>query len=321
MAEIVLGMATTHAPSLNGDIERSIAEGGSRRDMENPMGGGMRMDLDIEAMIRERASWIDKELEPDVRRRRHATCQEAIASLGEVLASVAPDVAIIIGDDTHEVFMPEDHIPSVDVLWMDEIPHRPHTSRVREGGELSMLPGKAELGLHLVESLIGEGFDISVTRTIPEGRSIGHAFDFIYGRIMNGNIPPTVPILVNTYYPPNAPTMRHCYAIGKALRRAIESWESDLRVAVIGSGGLSHLVLDEQLDRRVLEALQDKDEERLATQFPESELTYGTSEIRNWTVAAGAMHDGPTKMTLVAYEPMYRSPAGTGCGCGFAYWK
>ena len=138
---------------------------------------------------------------------------------------------------------------------------------------------------------------------------------------MKGNIPPTVPIIVNTYYPPNAPTMRHCYAVGKALRRAIESWESDLRVAVIGSGGLSHLIVDEELDRNVLDALRDKDEERLATQFPESQLTYGTSEIRNWTMTAGAMDEGSSEMTLVAYEPMYRSPAGTGCGCGFAYWR
>ena len=175
MARIVLGVGSSHAPSLNGTVDR-WAEAG-KRDMANPKGGGMPMKLDIEAMIQERQTWIGKELTPEVWKRRHENCQKAIAQLGERLEQVAPDVVIILGDDTHEVFMPEDHIPSVDVFWMDEIPHRPHTSRVREGGELSMLPGKADLGRHLVESMVGEGLDISVTRTIPEGRSIGHALE------------------------------------------------------------------------------------------------------------------------------------------------
>jgi len=318
MAKVVLGLATAHAPFLNGGVER-WAEGG-KRDMTNATGGGMPMNLDIEAMICERESWIGKELAPEVWQRRHEACQTAIGRLAEKIDDVAPDVVVVVGDDTHEVFMPEDHIPSVDIYWGDSITYVPFAQRSGGMEGAKQLAGHPELGRHLVEALIDDGFDPSHTRAIPEGRSIGHAFDFVYARIMKGRVPPQVPVWLNTYYPPNQPTMRRCYSLGKALRRAIESWENDAKVAVIGTGGMSHLVIDEELDRGVLAAMQAKDEPRL-TSFPEAALTFGTSEIRNWVVTAGAMHDSDADMSLLDYVPCYRSPAGTGCACAFAYWE
>lgn len=281
----------------------------------------MPMNLDIEARIRERESWIGKELTTEVWERRHATCQSAIATLSEKLKRVSADVAVIIGDDTHEVFMPEDHIPAVDVFWGEEIRHVPSRTRLATPQETPNLwPGEPDLGQHIVESLIGDAFDVSHSRSIPEGRSIGHAFDFIYGRLMKDQVPPHVPIFLNTYYAPNQPTLKRCYALGGALRRAIESWDSDKTVAVIATGGMTHLAIDEELDRAVLSAMQDKDEERL-TSFPEDLFNFGTGEIRNWVVAAGAMDAAGLSMNLVAYEPCYRSPAGTGCAMAFAYWE
>jgi hypothetical protein len=279
------------------------------------------MNLDLEAMVRERASWIDRELQQEVFDRRHQACQKAIGTLSETLKRVSPDVAVIVGDDTHEVFMPEDHIPAVDVFWGKEVPHLPHGSR-GQGHEKTpnLWPGEPDLGRHIVESLSAGGFDVSHTRVIPEGRSVGHAFDFVYGRIMENRVPPHVPIFVNTYYAPNQPTLRRCYALGKGLRRAIESWDRDKTVAVIGTGGLSHMVIDEELDREALSAMQAKDEARLAG-LGEERFNFGTGEIRNWLVTAGALHESDALMNLVAYEPCYRSRAGTGCACGFAYWQ
>ena len=64
-----------------------------------------------------------------------------------------------------------------------------------------------------------------------------------------------VPLLLNTYYPPNVPTAARCHDIGRALRRVLDADTSDLRVAIVASGGLSHFVVDEELDRRVMRAL------------------------------------------------------------------
>ncbi len=319
MAPIKLGLGTSHAPSLHSGPERWD---GGKRDMLTPMGGGMKMDIDIDAMVKTNGARMEKELAFEVRKERFESSWRAINTLSEVLEEAAPDVCVIIGDDTHEVFMPEEHIPAIDVFWGDELPYMPHSSRVKSD-ELVMrtLPGQPDLGKHIVESLLSDEFDVSHSQTVPEGRYIGHAFDFVYGCVMRNQVGPQVPIWLNTYYPPNQPTLKRCYALGQSLRRAIESWDANQRVAVIATGGMSHLLLDETLDRTMLAAMQAKDEKTMTTAFPEDIFVYGTSEIRNWLVLAGAMADGKEQMELVAYEPMYRSPAGTGCGCAFAYWR
>jgi 3-O-methylgallate 3,4-dioxygenase len=125
--------------------------------------------------------------------------------------------------------------------------------------------------------------------------------------------------MLNTYYPPNQPTLRRCYALGQAMRRAIESWPSDKRVALFASGGLSHFVVDEKLDRAVLDAMLRDDAEAL-TGFPEEMMVSGTSEIRNWVTVAGAVSGSGLDMEIVDYVPLYRSEAGTGLGAGFAQW-
>ena len=93
-----------------------------------------------------------------------------------------------------------------------------------------------------------------------------------------------------------------------------------MRVAIMASGGLSHQIIDEELDRQVVAALQRKDVETLSY-LPRERLNRapGTPEILNWVVLAGAVE--PLEMTLIDYVPCYRSPAGTGHGVTLAYWR
>ena len=86
---------------------------------------------------------------------------------------------------------------------------------------------------------------------------------------------------------------------------------------VVASGGLSHFVIDEELDWRVLEGLKAKDARSLVT-LPFEKLNSGNSEIRNWLAAAGALER--LEMRLIDYVPCYRSEAGTGCAMAFATW-
>jgi hypothetical protein len=134
---------------------------------------------------------------------------------------------------------------------------------------------------------------------------------------MRDRVVPMLPVMVNTYFPPNQPTAGRCYDFGKALRRAIESWDAGARVAVVASGGLSHFVIDEELDQRVLGAFRSRDTASLGA-LSQGELMSGTSEIRNWLVLAGATEQ--LELELLDYVPTYRSPAGTGCGMAFARW-
>ena len=63
-----------------------------------------------------------------------------------------------------------------------------------------------DLTLHMIGSLMDQEFDVAHTRYFKEGQGMGHAFSFIYTRIMGDKLIPMVPIMLNTYFPPNQPT-------------------------------------------------------------------------------------------------------------------
>ncbi len=87
---------------------------------------------------------------------------------------------------------------------------------------------------------------------------------------------------------------------------------------MVASGGLSHFTVDEGIDWMALDGMKNKDADALAA-LPRHRLNSGNSEILNWVTAAGALEH--LDMELVDYVPVYRSPAGTGGGWGFARWQ
>jgi hypothetical protein len=91
-------------------------------------------------------------------------------------------------------------------------------------------------------------------------------------------------------------------------------------VVLIASGGLTHFVIDEELDRTVLGAMDRGDEGVLAA-LPEDLFQSGTAEIKNWLPVAAAMNALGRRFHLLDYVPCYRSEAGTGNAMGFAYWE
>lgn len=179
-------------------------------------------------------------------------------------------------------------------------------------------PVAAELSEHLARVLTGRGFDLTVMSQQPAGRSLGHAFTFVRRRLRLAAGVPIVPVLLNTYFPPNVPPPGRCWRLGQALGAGIESWESAARVAVFASGGLSHFVVIEDLDRSVLAGLEAGDA-GVFEQIPVELMRSGTSETLNWITAGGAL--GGLAFDLVDYIPAYRSPAGTGVGMAFATWN
>ena len=134
---------------------------------------------------------------------------------------------------------------------------------------------------------------------------LGHAFAYVYEYMLYGVDIPMVPVMINTFFPPNQPTPARCYGLGRSLRQAIDSWDSDKRVAVIASGGLSHTIMDEEIDRMTLDGVLEKDGEALCN-LPRERLNLGTSEIRNWITVAGALEDMNVQQ-IGDYIPAYRS--------------
>ena len=168
--------------------------------------------------------------------------------------------------------------------------------------------------------MIDQHIDIGAAHNIDEGSKagLGHGVGFIVQRYFGGKPVPIIPVLLNTYYPPNAPKPARCYDIGRALREAIEESPRDLRVGIAASGGLSHFVVDETLDHAVIGAMAKGDADYLRN-IPVASLNSGSSEIRCWIAVAGAI--AGLKNAWTEYHPLYRTPAGSGIGVGFGVWN
>ena len=87
----------------------------------------------------------------------------------------------------------------------------------------------------------------------------------------------------------------------------------------MASGGLTHFVIDEELDQKILAAMKEGDEAALAA-IPEGLFKVGTAEIKNWYPVIAAMNETDLRYHLVDYVPCYRSEAGTGNAMAFVYW-
>jgi hypothetical protein len=325
MANLVLGLGTSHSPQLNlrPDVWAVRAEEDKRNPMLYRVPDGAHVTY--EELLTTADPSIQKQLGEEVFQRRYEANERGIAMVAAALEEAAPDVLVMVGDDQREVFQ-DDNMPAIGIYYGEQIPYVPRNIQGRTmATAASVYPRESmvfecahDLALHMIGSLIEQGVDVAHSRYFREGQSVGHAFVFVYHRIMKGKAIPTVVVMQNTYYPPAQPTPKRSYEYGIAIRNAIETWPGKARVGILATGGLSHFVVDEELDRSVLNAMAKRDVATL-TSLPRERLQAGTSEIRNWIVVAGAAQH--LDMEVLDYVPCYRSPAGTGCAMGFARWR
>ncbi|MBM3941636.1 MAG: extradiol ring-cleavage dioxygenase [SAR202 cluster bacterium] len=329
MAELVLGLASSHSPQLSTPAE-GWAMRGERDKANRELIGTDGITSDYESLLaRTDVKRIAREITPEKFQKRHEQNQKAIAKLSDALYRAKLDVLVIVGDDQQE-YLRDDNMPAFCIYRGSEVKvgggEKGITGQLLLGyaAEDRMAPTNADLGQHMIEYLIEDEFDVGSSKFLDAnkgGRSkggIGHAFTYVYNRLMTQDIIPVAPVMLNTYYPPNQPTPRRCYNLGRSIKSAIESWPVKARVGIVASGGMSHFVVDEELDQMALEGMRDKSVVKLS-QLPREKINSGSSEIRNWIVVAGAAEH--MKMNVVDYVPCYRSPAGTGCGMGFAKWS
>lgn len=330
MARIVFGAGTSHTPLLTLPAEQWVHR--SAADLANPKlnlsDGRFVSYAELQTEVGNRYADVATD---DVLRAKANACQAALDRLANELEAAAPDVVVIVGDDQQELFG-ADNQPAIAVYFGDEVvtwdkfgaEDLPDWVRAMGRGylmdEVHTLPGARGLALDVIAGLLDRDVDIAVSGVVrdPQKAAFGHAYGFIVNRLFRGRRIPILPVLLNTYYPPNVPSAARCYAVGQALRQSIEASKADLRVAVIASGGLSHFVVDEDLDRRALDAMISGDAETLRT-IPRAALNSGSSEILNWILTAGALEH--LSVAWSEYQPIYRTPAGTGVGAAMVVWR
>lgn len=329
MAKTILGIATAHTPllALTGEEWKHRAAADFANTRLNLSDGRF---VNYQELLAEVGPRYEDVVTPEVLIEKSWQCQAALDRLADALEAANPDVVVIIGDDQAELFGPANQ-PAIavyhgqDVLMMDKLqdPATPAWLRtVRHGylmDKVHTVPGSPEFALDLIAGMVDRDVDIAVCDRVedPLKAGFGHAYGFIVKRLFRDRVIPIVPILLNTYFPPNVPSAARCHDFGRALGAAIESSKLDLRVAVVASGGLSHFVVDEDLDRAALAAIQSGNHAALR-RIPRSALNSGSSEILNWVMGAGALERLPVRS--VEYFPLQRTPAGTGVGAGFVVW-
>ncbi len=175
-----------------------------------------------------------------------------------------------------------------------------------------------DLGRFIVSTGLEEGVDFALSQDLPLDHAEVVPLSYLTPR---WNLP-IVPIVVNAFAPP-MPSLKRCLEVGAFVGRAIERWPEKKRVAVVGTGGLSHWVgppetgrVSEEFDRWFLDCLVAGRSAEVVEKYRRSEdleriAGNGGQEIRDWLAVAGAM-PSYLKPRVLAYEPIPQWATGTG---------
>lgn len=207
------------------------------------------------------------------------------------LDKAKPDLAVVFYND-HGLNFFLDEMPTFSVGAASEY------RNADEGWGIPTLPpydGDQDLSWHLIESLIENEFDVATCQEML----VDHAFTLPLELLWPGRKCPvrTVPICINTVQFP-LPSAARCYKLGQAVGRAIEAWDSDARVLILGTGGLSHQLdgeragfINKKFDLEFMDRLADEPE--WATRYSILDLVELTGtqgvELVMWLAARGAL--------------------------------
>lgn len=154
--------------------------------------------------------------------------RNALAEARDFLAAASPETVVIVGSNHFRGF------------WLDLIPSFTlGVGEVLASGEAGTPEGPqpvdVPLARHLLSCLVDRGFDMAFSARLQIDHGQTHAIQYL----LDGLDVQIVPLVVNVFAPP-LPSLRRCDDLGRALAEAIRQQASTRRVAVIGSGGLSH---------------------------------------------------------------------------------
>ncbi|HZO80695.1 MAG TPA: hypothetical protein VFB33_03290 [Candidatus Binataceae bacterium] len=169
--------------------------------------------------------------------------------------------------------------------------------------------------------VVSEGMEGGVDFALSEELALDHAEIVPLSFLTPRWDVPIVPIVVNAFAAP-MPSLRRCHDVGAFVAGCVARFAQPWRVAVVGTGGLSHWVgppetgkINAEFDRWFLERLARREVEQVFAKYPRNELERvagnGGNEVRDWLAVAGAMPPG-MRAEVLAYEPVAQWATGTG---------
>lgn len=224
-----------------------------------------------------------------------------------------PDVVIVVFNDHASTFSLE-IIPTFAIGVADEFQPADEGYGPRK---VPVVKGHPELAWHLAENLILDEFDMTIVNKMPVDHGLTVPLTIVYDQPEEWPCK-VIPLAVNVVqFPP--PTGNRCYNLGKAIRKAVDSFDEDLKIVILGTGGMSHQLQGERaglinsdFDKAYLDDLT-QNVDRL-TKIPHVEYLREAGsegiELVMWLVMRGALGDDVEELYRHYHAPASNSGAG-----------
>lgn len=225
----------------------------------------------------------------------------------EWIGQVKPDVVICVYND-HATAFDLSLIPTFALGCAAEFQPADEGWGARP---VPVVKGHPELAWHIAQSLVLDEFDITIVNDMEVDHGLTVPLSLMFGKTDAWPCP-VIPLAVNVVqFPP--PTGNRCFNLGKAIRRAVESFPKDLKVVILGTGGMSHQLqaqraglINADFDNRFLDLLET--DPVAATRITHTEFLRESGsegiELVMWLVARGALDD-----TVETVHRFYHVPA------------
>jgi protocatechuate 4,5-dioxygenase, beta chain len=162
--------------------------------------------------------------------------------------------------------------------------------------------GHPDLASHIAQSVIQDDFDLTIVNKMDVDHGLTVPLSLMCGQPKEWPCP-VIPFAVNVVQYP-VPSGKRCFNLGRAIRKAVESYDEDLNVQIWGTGGMSHQLqgpraglINAEWDNRFLDRLVTEPEALAQTPHLEYVREAGSEgiELVMWFIARGAMSDKPPK--------------------------
>ncbi len=232
---------------------------------------------------------------------------DAYTPVQEWLSEIKPDIAVIVYND-HGCDFFFDKYPTFALGAADEYAIGDEGFGIRP---LPPVPGNSDFSWHLAEQLVYNEFDITVCQEMKLEHGFLVPLNLCFPKEPDWPIK-FVPLEVNVIQHP-LPTAQRCFRLGQAIRRAVEAYTDDIKVVVMGTGGMSHQLhgerfgyMNREFDNWFLDQLEGDPQ-------PLIDITHHTLmekagaeavELIMWLVMRGAMTEKVTRRHRNYYAPM-----------------
>jgi protocatechuate 4,5-dioxygenase beta chain len=232
---------------------------------------------------------------------------DGFAHSREIMAKLKPDVVIEVYNDHGSAFSLQ-YIPTFCLGVASEFQPADEGWGPRP---VPVVKGDPDFAWHLVESLILNDFDMTIVNEMEVDHGLTVPLSLMFGQVKEWPCP-VIPLPVNVVtYPP--PSGKRCFALGRAIKKAVEEYPKDMRVIVFGTGGMSHQIhgercglINTEFDTTFLDGLT-KDPQKLAQIEHKTYVTEGGAEsieLVMWHIMRGSLEDN----AMEAYR-FYHVPA------------